>query len=325
MQETAISIDALNQNLLKAIRQNLPKDTSIVTELSDTLSISREAVYRRLRGDMSFTLYEAVLIADKYNISLNNVANISVTNNPTYELKPQHYYNLREIDYKMLYEYLETLHYASKDPNSKQVFAANVFPQFPTNRYYWLAKYDAFRWVYLNQDINTIKPFHEIDFPRKLHELYKSIMDESMNIKHTIYIWSTRIFESIIKEAQYFFKIGLIKEVDLKKVKEELLAYIDFLERIVTKGKFDTGNILQMYIIDLSSDAGYSYLETKDLHLSMIGAFAFNQVVSLDENALSIMKARIDSLLRVSTLISESGATVRIEFFKAQRDIVNTL
>jgi len=319
------SEDVLNQNLLKAIKQNFPKEVNLVSELMDTLSISREAVYRRLRGDMPFTLHEAAQIATKYNISLNDIANITLPENPTYELKPQRFYDLRDIDYKMLYEYRETLAFASKDTGSTQVFAANVFPQFPTNRYYLLAKYDAFRWVYQNQNISRVKPFHEIEFPEKLHELHKSIVDETMNIRDTTYIWSDRIFESVVKEIKYFSKIGLIRDEDVVKIKEELHVYIDFLERIVTRGRFDTGNKVQMYIMDLSSDAGYSYLETKNLHLSMIGTFAFNYVVSLKENALDIMKTRISSLLRISTLISESGQTARIDFFKNQRDIVETL
>jgi hypothetical protein len=57
----------------------------------------------------------------------------------------------------------------------------------------------------------------------------------------------------------------------------------------------------------------------------MIGALAMNYVVSLEPKTLLKLKERIHSLKRVSTLISESGEIQRVQFFKTQRETVNTL
>jgi len=320
-----VNANKLNENLQNAIRQKLPKGINIANILMDILSIGKEAVYRRLRGEVSFSLHEAALIAKRLGISLDSVISTDVSENSIFELKPQRYYDLREIDYKMLYEFLGVLKFAAQEKNSELVFTSNLFPQYPSYRYFLLGKYSSFKWMYLNQNLGDIKPFHEIEFPEEFHEACKGIINETMNIKNSCYIWDRTIFDSIVKEIKYFNSIRLIRNEDVKLLKEELHELLNYMEHIATKGKFETGNKIQIYISNISSDTGYSYLETDNIHLSMISAFSLNYVVSLETETLKKMKERIHFMKRVSTLISESGEMQRIQFFKTQREIVNTL
>lgn len=42
--------DALNNGLIKAMREHLPEETNLANYIMDVISIGKEAVYRRLRG-----------------------------------------------------------------------------------------------------------------------------------------------------------------------------------------------------------------------------------------------------------------------------------
>ncbi|WP_029904542.1 hypothetical protein [Prevotella sp. 10(H)] len=320
-----ISTEILNSKLQEAIRNKFPKETNIAKIIGEILFIGKEAAYRRLRGEVGFSLYEATLIAHKLNISLDKIINVKPIENSIFELKPQQFYNLSEIDYQMLEEYLNTLKLAKEDTNSEQVFTSNIFPQFPSHRYYMLAKYSSFRWMYLNETMDRVKSFNEMNYPERMDKLCREIVDESTNISRTSYIWDNNIFQSIVKEIKYFSNIGLINAESILLLKNELFEFLDYIEKITTKGKFDNGNKVQIYISEIPSDTGYSYLETNFIKLSMISAFALNYLVALDERTLIRMKERIQSLKRVSTLISESGEEQRIRFLKAQRQAVNTL
>ena len=47
-----------NANLIEAMKEKLPLKGQLADMLMDTLYIGKEAVYRRLRGEVPFTLHE---------------------------------------------------------------------------------------------------------------------------------------------------------------------------------------------------------------------------------------------------------------------------
>lgn len=65
--------DLLYDNLLNAVREKIPQRTVLVNTLVDLLCIEKEAVYRRLRGEVAFTFAEIVTIANEFGISLDNL------------------------------------------------------------------------------------------------------------------------------------------------------------------------------------------------------------------------------------------------------------
>ena len=48
-----------NANLIEAMKEKLPLKGQLADMLMDTLYIGKEAVYRRLRGEVPFTLQES--------------------------------------------------------------------------------------------------------------------------------------------------------------------------------------------------------------------------------------------------------------------------
>ena len=63
----------LNTSLIEAVKEKLPLKENLANLLIDTLYIGKEAIYRRLRGEVPFTLEEAALISRKLGVSLDNV------------------------------------------------------------------------------------------------------------------------------------------------------------------------------------------------------------------------------------------------------------
>lgn len=319
-----MDVASLNKALLDLLKNKLPNGVNIVTVLSDILPLGKEAIYRRLREEVPFTFLEAAIISKKLGISLDQATGYGLSDNSYFELKFQRHYKLRDIDYHMAYEYIETLKYAKQDPKAEQVFTSTTFPDFPANRYYLLGKLFSFKWMYLNEIPANIKSFKDMEYPDSLYKVMRDTIEETMNI-NTCYIWDEVVFQCIVKDLKYYKEVQLIRQEDILEIKKELYELLDFLERIATKGRFDSGKKVQIYISNVNSDASYIYLETQHLYLSMINAFALNYVVALDKMTLDRVKERIHSMKRVSTLISESGEIQRMLFFKQQREFVDTL
>ena len=53
-----MTTDLLNNNLIEALKMKIPDGANLANELMDVLYIGKEAVYRRLRGEVPFTLAE---------------------------------------------------------------------------------------------------------------------------------------------------------------------------------------------------------------------------------------------------------------------------
>lgn len=320
-----MNMDVLNVQLQLAIKTQLSENANIANFLIEELLIGKEAAYRRLRGEVPFTLYEVATISKKLGISLDYLIGISASSNLVFELRPQNYYNTKDVDYKTFDSFHNTVKTAAEQPYSEFAVSYNVFPQLPSQIFYLLSKYNSFKWMYQHQDMYSLKGFHEIDFPDSLYSLHRDTAYETMNIKYTSYIWDNTVFESIAKEIKYFSNIELINRADVDLLKKDLHKLLLFFEDIAAKGQFENGNKIDIYISEIDSDTAYGYLETEQMSLSLIGAFVHNFVSSREKAAAQRIKEKIQSLKRVSTLISGSGEIYRTAFFKKQHEIIDSI
>lgn len=315
----------LNDNVIKAVREKLPENVDIVRFLTSVLPLGKEAIYRRVRGDVVFTFSEIYLIAQNLRVSLDYFINPASENNIVFELRQQQYYELKEKDYDIFKKFEQIVKYASEDPDSRFELSHNLFPQLPTHMFYHLSKYSSFKWVYLNQKSYQTKPFKEIDYPEEVFQMHKGNNIETMKINRTCYIWDQTIFEAIVGEIKYFQGIDLLDENDVAILKGELHEFLYYVENLAEKGEYFTGNKLDIYISCVNSDAAYGYIETPRYQICMIGAFDLHYLLSTDKRAIAKMKEKMSSLKRVATLISGTGESFRVPFFSRQHRLIDTL
>ena len=62
--------------LIEAIKKAMPNEQPVASYLINLLPLGREAVYRRVRGEISFSLTEIALIANDLNISIDNILSL---------------------------------------------------------------------------------------------------------------------------------------------------------------------------------------------------------------------------------------------------------
>lgn len=321
-----MNCNELNKNLLENIKSKLPVGTNIANMLMDVLYIGKEAVYRRIRGDVPFTLQEAVLIAKKLKVPLDQIVDTKpYSDNILMELKTVSYYNMSETDFQKLEEYIGVLEIVAEEPYSEFAYCSNLFPTYPTLKSQLLCKFYSFKWMYLNMDTNSIKPFDEISLSSRLYDLNSKTIDLLYKIKNTVYIWDSLSFECILREAKYFSSIHLFTLQNVLQVKEEMYRLIDNFEKLAMRGRFENGNKVDIYISNINFDTTYSYIESEKFQISMVGALGLNYMASTEQKTLDVVKARTLALKKASTMISESGEMVRINFFNKQRALVDAL
>ena len=314
----------LNTGLVNAVREKLPSKDNLANALMDILYIGKEAIYRRLRGEVPFTLTEAAVISRKLGISLDKMIAAILLYNAVFDMNIVSSEKPFEAYYSILEKQVDLFRSVKEDETSEIGTSSNIIPQTLSLKYNMLSKFRLFKWMYQNENIKC-KHFEEMEIPQKMVEKQKEYSDLVSHIHSVDYIWDNMIFSHLVNDIQYFCSIHLITDEDKDLLKEELFLLIDEMEELSARGKSKAGNDVKIYISNINFEATYSYLDTSSTQLSLIRIYSINSITTQDQEMFRGLKEWIQSLKKFSTLISESGEMQRIQFFKQQREIISTL
>jgi hypothetical protein len=317
--------DLYYQGFMISLQDKIPHKATLANAITDLLAIDKDAVYRRLRGEVSFSFVEMAIIAKYLGISLDNIVGIDTKRSKPAQIIISRHVNPTETDYIMFNNFLDLLRSFKDEPNTKLFEAGNMIPFYLCYDYEVLTRYGMFRWN-LASSYGSACPFHEITIPDRMRALQKECSEQARQIKSTHYVWDYTMFQRLVLGTKYFNKINLIRAADIPLIKNSMLDAVDDLEKMATAGKHPkTGNEISVYISDANIDTNYSQIKSKHLNITLFKVFILNASVSLDKTVFMETNSWIQAMQRTSTLISVSGEKIRAAFFNAQRELIDTL
>jgi len=317
-----IKYETIYQNLLIQLRNRISQNSKLVTRMVEILPLNREAIYRRLRQEVPFTLEEIVTIVKEFNISLDSLLRTDVR--IPFRLQSNEGKDAMETDYSVFEKYLQAIKDVAADSKGEISFIMNFLPLPLYNTVNFVCRFYYFKWQYYSIPDNRTKPYHEILLPDRLIQIVEDIFVHTKNVKTGYYVLGERVFQNFVNDVIYFNSIKLISDEDLLHIKDELHHFINYLEVIATKGFVENHlNEVGIYISDTNIDTSYSYADLKSsLRFAFICPFNFNSVLTFDEKILDTMKYQIRSRIRTSSLLSVTGERLRTEYFESQRKVV---
>jgi hypothetical protein len=311
---------------LDILEKKIPDRTALIETLMNILYMEKGAIYRRLRGEVPFSFFEVVNIADKLNISLSSFLLANSARKDHFTLSIVEYTDIGEKDYRQWEDYISYIRQAKNDALSEIAESSNILPISIYARFDLLAKFFLFKYHYQFSGSGNRISFGELVMPERLSQIYRSYFVISKKFANTIYVWDYLIFKYLTTDICFFAGINLLSKEDIRQIKNDLLALIDYVEQIALNGCFiETGNPVLFYISDINLDGDYSYLRFNNIYISHVRAFILNSVVSTDKSSFDKINVWIHSLTKSSTLITQSGAVFRADFFDEQRKIVSKL
>lgn len=317
----------LLQGLLNQLRNKIPQNSKLVSKLVDILPLEKMAVYRRLRQEVPFTFEEIVVIAKEFNISLDSMLGVEAKITLPFRVQSVENSETVEIDYLMLDAYLQVIKNIVSDSKGEISLVSNLLPQLLYTGFKYIYQFYYFKWQYYSVPIKQAKSYHEIVFPDRLTQFIEDIFNYSKDLKSVYYILNNGIFQDFINDVNYFNTIRLIKDEDVLHIKEDLFLFLDYMETIATKGFVnDPKNNVYIFISDTKIDTSYYFVDTQtSIRFALIWSFIFNSILVFDEEKIKLVKHRIQSIIRTSTLLSVTGEKQRTMYFDAQRKIVEQL
>lgn len=317
--------EILYNSFLDEIGRKIPQKTMVVNILADLLCISKEAVYRRLKGEVPFTFFEAITISRHFGISLDNLDMVSSPISKPFKLKLIEYINPAESDFALMEEMTTILKSFEDIPDPEAGEITNILPQPLYVSYEHVFKFYLFKWKYQSNKQNQSTPYKDIIVLDKLRKTQEEYVKWSKRL-HATYILDHQIFHYLVSNIRYFYNIGLITHKEVQLIKQDLLKILDEIDFLARAGSFrETGQSVNIYISNVNVDTNYIYVATPDYQLTIIKVFILNGIASTDKKTFEELKYWMKSMKRQSVLITGSGDKERISFLEEQYKIVESL
>lgn len=317
--------DFLNKQIVNIVKNNIKPDGNLVDVIMNTLSLGKEAAYRRIRGEVPFTFSEIAKLASTFRFSLDSIVGVSF---PNVAVVKTQFFNTNQIyeDYKQtLDSYLTLFKEMNRSTKSKVCIAFNIIPFTFYARFEGLSKFKLYRWMHQMDIASSYASFSDMKLPDDVWTLHQNLLQEADKLQDICYILDRNIFSTFVNDINHFIQLGFITTEDCLALKNELLASLDLFEQIVKEGGGTARNNISIYISNIDFDSSYSYYEADDVKLSSMRVFAVNTLNTQDVHYFEVQKKWIESLKRYSVLISGCGEMERVKFITKQREIINLL
>ena len=116
-----------------------------------------------------------------------------------------------------------------------------------------------------------------------------------------------------------------IRDSDLISLKDELNDLLNELYTYTVSGQYANEADLFLYLSNVNIESSYVLLEGNGISLAHLAIYGISGMNSQNKNIKNIHNEWIESLKRYSTLITFGGEIQRHNFFKEQKNIINSI
>ena len=320
-------VDDLNGIIVSTVLKNIPKNIKPVIYLMDLLELSRESVYRRIRGDIPFTVDELSKLALTLNLSLDEIIEGTKRERIFFDLGIKKRDNGIDSVTAMLRGNSLCFDILAKSDDSNVLMALNCLNPIFTVYFPNLLKFHYFKWLVETQDNLPKNYFSNFTLPQELLILQQKIKEEIKSIPgKATFILSPNISLGIIKDIQYYYQRRLINKEDLEILKKDLLQMMDVTETIAKTGRLKDGNSqIDIYISIPYINSNTVYLENENISEVHYWIYPNSPMIVRDSGISNIHKQWFLSLKKSSTLITQSNEILQVNFFDTHRKLINKL
>jgi len=317
----------LYDNLLDALEQKVPRKSELVNIVTDILMIEKESAYRRLRGEIPFTLNEAGILAARMDISMDELIYRDRIRDSkiAYVALPIHT-SSETYSYELLRQMVDVMKEIARHPGSEHGMALNMLPAISYMHLSNLVRFFILKWSHNYGMPETFKHFSEIRLSEQGDNLRKELSECYADIGHTLCIVDVKIIENIIRDIRYYLSVKLISADDVALVAADLISMLDDMQKVTQFGKFpSTGNKFDIYLSDITISTSYNYAEGGSTAVSGLTSFVFQTALSTQKETFLKIKDWVYYLRRMSTLITVVGVKERVAFLDRQRRLLDEL
>lgn len=207
--------------LFQRIRELLPPHVSLVDAVAETLHVSSDSAYRRIRGETPMVLDEVKELCQYYKISLDQLLNVKGGSVLFQNVR----INIHNYSYETyLSDLLKQVQYVNSFIQKEIIYLTKDIPIFHN---FYFKPLIAFRYFFWMKSILQKPEFSNREFelncvPNEIEELSHELVRAYHKIP-SVEIWNTECSNSVISQIEFYKDSGYFTSSgDIKSVYESL-------------------------------------------------------------------------------------------------------
>jgi len=305
-----------NDLLIAEIIKRIPPEIKIIDYLKDSLKISKESLYRRVRGEIPFTFNEICKLSVELDFSVDQIIDHNNTNRMFFDLQVNQNTDPAKAFFILLEKHLEMILDMKKAEYSEATIVLNYLLPVHTLFFDPLFKFSYYKWIHFNRKDSSRYRLCDLQIPSEINALKEKIKATVPRINNTSYIMDQNIHLNLIKDILYYHQRKLIDDNELQELRYAITTYFKELQEQVT-ATHPTFKIYN-YISDVSFGANCSYMQYDNHIRCHLYSLSINPIVIENPILCEMNKEWIDSLKKYTTMITESNETLQAEYFDEQ-------
>lgn len=308
------------------VRSKLSGHLSFVEEVADTLDISTDSAYRRIRGEKPISLEEIQKICDTFKISLDHILGLNTNSTVFFG----NWIGSENFDFeKYLADMLQQMKSVAALENCLMYIETKDIPPFLHFQFPELSRFKSFFWKKTILSYAEYNKMHYEDY--ELNERIRLIEMEIINTYSkipSIEIWSTETITSSIHQVEFYKESGVFMNKETSAIiYDELLKLVNHIEAEAETGeKFLYGNSpsgneknYQLYFNEVFLGHNTILAEGSDSKIVFLNHGVLNYMITRDKQFCDATKKSLENTLRKSSLISRVNEKDRQRYFNALR------
>jgi hypothetical protein len=316
--------------LFNKIRRVVPNPGTLAEDLVKLLDISKDSAYRRLKGEKQLSFDELVVIAQAYDLSLDELLDLweenvvfqgDYVNSDDFDME-KYLLSMKDNLEKLLQFEQKELFYISKD---LPVFYYLMFPEVTAFKFFvWTKTQMQFDTMKEKKfSFETLTP-HLTELSRCVAQLYTRIpSSEIMNADNIL---------NDLRQLDYYKDTNLMSSNgDLNIIYEKLHEMIHHMEEQASAGRkympgtkpLATDAPYKLYVNDFFVGDNTIVAKAGDLRLVYVNHAAINFVFTTTRAFVDYNEDFMNNIIKRSSVISEVGERTRSRFFNLIHERIN--
>jgi hypothetical protein len=314
--------DAVQTRLLDLIKQKISKSDNIGNVLSEILSISIDAAYRRNRCDTPFTINEVNKLCHHFEISFDKLTEVR-ENQVLFDYSPLYNYDFSFGSY--LDGLLSALKKLSATTNPSITLTANNIALFQLLNFPHLTRFRLYYWAKTHLQIEEYQNelFQEEKLTDHAYSVGYEILQRYVKIP-TIECYDPEFLKGLMRQIQYYSSAHLFKDPEYPlQLMDEIKMMAGHIKEQAKLGKKfiyrqqppANGNEFDVYLNEtINTDNTFHYSSVEQDGIYLVHNH-LNFLHTSDPTYVKESKSILDKQIASSSLISKTNEKERNAFF----------
>ena len=318
--------EGINYLFISKILQYIPKNINPVNYLSDILKISSKSVYRRIKGEIPFTLTEIFALSKELNFSIDQILGLDKVEDVYFTLQADKVLSPEDAFKQMLQQYYEHTERLNRASRVESLMAMNHIPIIFTVFFDNLFKFSFYKWMHQNHRASLKYCFHDVAIPSEISSLKDKVIASSIKNDNITLIIDPNYILATIKEIRYYHKRKLLTDDEALLIRDDLFKMVDWAESLVSKGYIEGGGKINLYLLEFDLKVSSSYIEYDDIVKSNIMIYTVNPINIFNSKTFSeIHKRWFETIKKYSVLITQSNEVMQAQYLDKQRNYIENI